>query len=135
MERPEYVKIKLTDIPQEFIDEYNLLEFEHQGWVFFEVIRGGSYFPWEYYTIACNGNPCAILILLLGFYFANYPRVAYFFSTGLGDVTEANEAESVRTCNSLLLGAIRAFSDTLAQSAKFVGVRSLPDVLELGVPT
>ena len=31
MERPEYVKIKLTDIPQEFIDEYNLLKFEHLG--------------------------------------------------------------------------------------------------------
>ena len=25
MERPEYVKIKLEDIPQEFIDEYNYL--------------------------------------------------------------------------------------------------------------
>ena len=36
----EFVKIKLTNIPQEFIDEYNLLEFEHQGWIFFEVIKG-----------------------------------------------------------------------------------------------
>ena len=35
MYRPGYVKIKLTNIPQEFINEYNLLEFEHQGWVFF----------------------------------------------------------------------------------------------------
>ena len=40
MDRPEYVKIKLTNIPQEFIDEYNLLEFEHNRWVFFEVIKG-----------------------------------------------------------------------------------------------
>jgi hypothetical protein len=40
MERPEYVKIKLTDIPQEFIDEYNLLTYEYNGWVFFEVIKG-----------------------------------------------------------------------------------------------
>ena len=39
MDCPEYVKIKLTDIPQEFIDEYNLLEFEHNRWVFFEVIK------------------------------------------------------------------------------------------------
>ena len=40
MERPEYVKIKLDDIPQEFIDEYNLLAYAHNGWVFFEVIKG-----------------------------------------------------------------------------------------------
>ena len=39
MERPEYVKIKLTDIPQEFINEYNLLAYAHNGWVFFEVIK------------------------------------------------------------------------------------------------
>ena len=53
----------------------------------FEGCSGGSYFPWEYYTIACNGNPCAILILLLGFYFAYYPGVANFFLSGLGDIT------------------------------------------------
>ena len=40
MERPEYVKIKLDDIPQEFIDEYNLLAYAHNGWIFFEVIKG-----------------------------------------------------------------------------------------------
>ena len=28
---PEYVKIKLTDIPQEFIDEYNLHNYVHEG--------------------------------------------------------------------------------------------------------
>ena len=40
MERHEYVKIKLTDIPQEFIDEYNLHAFAYNGWVYFEVIKG-----------------------------------------------------------------------------------------------
>ena len=40
MERPEYVKIKLSDTPQEFIDEYNLLEYEYNGWVLFEVTKG-----------------------------------------------------------------------------------------------
>ena len=40
MDCPKYVKIKLTNIPQEFIDEYNLLEFEHNGWIFFELIKG-----------------------------------------------------------------------------------------------
>ena len=45
MERPEYVKIKLSDIPQDFIDEYNLLECEYNGWVFFEITKGCYVLP------------------------------------------------------------------------------------------
>ncbi|KAL7429837.1 hypothetical protein ACHAXH_002639 [Discostella pseudostelligera] len=37
LDYPEYVCIKITDIPQEFIDEYNLTEYEHNGWVYFEI--------------------------------------------------------------------------------------------------
>ena len=40
LEKPEYVRVKLTDIPQEFIDEYNLLASQRHGWVYFEIIRG-----------------------------------------------------------------------------------------------
>ncbi len=40
LDRPEYVRIKIADIPQEFIDEYNLTEFEHNGWVYFEINNG-----------------------------------------------------------------------------------------------
>jgi len=40
MERSEYVRIKLSDIPQEVIDEYNLLPFVHNGWVYYEIVRG-----------------------------------------------------------------------------------------------
>lgn len=40
MERSEFVKIKIEDIPQEFIDEYDLLQFAHNGWVYFEIVRG-----------------------------------------------------------------------------------------------
>ena len=40
LEKPAHVRIKLTDIPQEFIDEYNLLKFEGNGWIYFEIIRG-----------------------------------------------------------------------------------------------
>ena len=40
MERYEYFKIKLTDIPQEFIEEYNLHAFAYKGWVYFKVIKG-----------------------------------------------------------------------------------------------
>ena len=36
-EKPEYVRVKLDDIPQEFIKEYHLLENERHGWVYFEV--------------------------------------------------------------------------------------------------
>jgi len=40
MGRSEYVRIKLSDIPQEVIDEYNILPCVHNGWVYYEVIRG-----------------------------------------------------------------------------------------------
>ena len=42
LDYPEYVKIKLTDIPQEFIDEYNLHNYFHEGWVYLEI-RNGVY--------------------------------------------------------------------------------------------
>eukprot|EP00956_Cyclotella_meneghiniana_P023402 scaffold45578_cov41-Cyclotella_meneghiniana.AAC.1 len=40
LDRPEYIKIKITDIPQEFIDEYNLMHHIHNDWVYFEIRRG-----------------------------------------------------------------------------------------------
>jgi hypothetical protein len=36
---PEYICIKLSTIPQEFIEEYNLLRFAHNRWVFFECTK------------------------------------------------------------------------------------------------
>ena len=39
MNRSEYVKIKITDIPTELIDEYNLQAVTHNGWVYFEIVR------------------------------------------------------------------------------------------------
>ena len=36
----EFVKIKIEDIPQEFVLEYNLIPFVHNGWVYFEIIHG-----------------------------------------------------------------------------------------------
>ena len=35
--RPEYVKIQLSKISQEFIEEYNLTIFAHKGFVYFEI--------------------------------------------------------------------------------------------------
>ena len=40
--RPEYVKIQLSKIPQEFITEYNLHRSVYKGWVYFEI-RCGCY--------------------------------------------------------------------------------------------
>ena len=39
MDWHEYVRIKLSDIPQEFIDKFNLTELVHNGWMYFEIIR------------------------------------------------------------------------------------------------
>ena len=40
MDRPEYVRVNIKDIPQEFIDEYNLKKYVHNGWVYFEIVQG-----------------------------------------------------------------------------------------------
>ena len=40
MNRSECARIKLSVIPQEIIDEYNLLDYEHNGWIYFEIVRG-----------------------------------------------------------------------------------------------
>ena len=40
LDYPEYVKIKLTNIPQEFIDKYDLHDYVHEGWVYFEIYNG-----------------------------------------------------------------------------------------------
>ena len=42
LDYPKYVKIKPTDIPQEFIVDYNLHNYVHEGWVCFEI-RNGVY--------------------------------------------------------------------------------------------
>ena len=40
LDRPEYVRIKIEDIPSEFIIEYNLHDFTHNGWIYFEITKG-----------------------------------------------------------------------------------------------
>ena len=37
---PKYAKIRLADIPQDFIDEYNLNDYVQDGWVYFEISNG-----------------------------------------------------------------------------------------------
>ena len=40
MEPSEYVRIKLLDIPQYFIKEYDLIEAAQNEWIYFEILRG-----------------------------------------------------------------------------------------------
>ena len=80
-------KVEILDIKRTELGPWTRENTVNNKFDKFEECSGGSYFPWEYYTIACNGNPCANLILLLGFYLAYYPGVANFFSSVLGDIT------------------------------------------------
>ena len=45
MDRPEYVRIKYSDIPDEFAQEYGLEAYIHKGWVYFAVVRGAYGLP------------------------------------------------------------------------------------------
>jgi hypothetical protein len=40
MPDPEYVRIKITDIPAEFIEEYKLAGRDRDSWIYFEIRRG-----------------------------------------------------------------------------------------------
>ena len=45
MDDPEYVRIKIKDVPKEFLEEYNLKEYEHNGWIYFEIVRASYGLP------------------------------------------------------------------------------------------
>ncbi len=45
MPDPEYVRIKISDIPAEFIEEYNLTGMDRDGWIYFEFARDAVVFP------------------------------------------------------------------------------------------
>jgi hypothetical protein len=40
LKRPKYGRVKLTDIPQEIINKYQLHEKAEDGWVYFKVVQG-----------------------------------------------------------------------------------------------
>ena len=43
--RPEYVKIQLSKIPEEFITEYNLTSLVHKGWIFSKSVVDAMAYP------------------------------------------------------------------------------------------
>ena len=45
MDLHEYVHIKLSDISQEFIKEYNLTQLVQNGWIYFEILCGCYILP------------------------------------------------------------------------------------------
>ncbi len=40
MLEPEYVCIKILDMPNKFIDEYKLTGLDRDGWIYFEIRQG-----------------------------------------------------------------------------------------------
>ena len=40
LDQPEYVRIKLTDIPQEFINKYKLNKITCESWIYYKMRRG-----------------------------------------------------------------------------------------------
>ena len=43
LDQPEYVRIKLSNTPQDFIDEYKIMDYVRlNGWIYFEI-RNGVY--------------------------------------------------------------------------------------------
>ena len=53
MKKAEYVKIQFSKIPLEFVDEYNLQEYAHKVWVYFECLQGAYELP-QYGILANN---------------------------------------------------------------------------------
>ena len=40
MANPEYVRIKLSAIPQDIIYKYDLTTYAHNSWIYYEVLQG-----------------------------------------------------------------------------------------------
>jgi hypothetical protein len=40
MPKPKYIHIKISDIPNEFINKYKLTGLNRDGWIYFEIHQG-----------------------------------------------------------------------------------------------
>jgi hypothetical protein len=65
MPNPEYVHIKISDIPDKFLTEYNLSGRDREGWIYFEIRKGCYRLPQA--GILANDLLCSHL-LTEGFY-------------------------------------------------------------------
>ncbi len=69
MPNPEYVCIKIADIPNKFIKEYNLAGTNRNGWIYFEICQGCYGLPQA--GILANDLLCSRLVAE-GFYEAAF---------------------------------------------------------------
>ena len=84
--------------------------------------------------ISANGDASAVEIALLWADLANHFGVSDFLSEVGGYIFEADEEEGVGSLD-LLASAVGGGADTLAESAEFVGVGIVPDLVEVWVLT
>ena len=80
-----------------------------------------------------DGDAGAVWVFLVRFDLADNHGMANFMPTVLRNVRELDELEGICAFHALLPWAFRTFSNTLAETAEFVGIGGVPDSGELGV--
>jgi hypothetical protein len=56
LKQPEYGRVKLTDFPDEIINEYKLNDKATDGWVYFKVVHGMYGLPQSGSTATMNSK-------------------------------------------------------------------------------
>ena len=82
---------------------------------------------------ASDGDAGAVWVFLVRFDLADNHGVANFMPTVLRNVRKLEELEVIFAFYALLPWAFRTYSNTLAETAEFVGIGGVPDSGELGV--
>ena len=82
---------------------------------------------------ASDSDAGAVWVFFVWFDFSDDHGVENFMTTVLRDVRKLDELEGICAFYALVPWAFGAFSDTLAETAKFVCIGSVPDSGELGV--
>ena len=73
-------------------------------------------------AVSPNGDPCAVGILFLGPYFADYPSVRDIEFAVIGNIRVVDGFEGVCAFNALLSRVGWVLSDALAEPSEFVGI-------------
>ena len=82
---------------------------------------------------ASDGDAGAVWVLLVRFDLADNHGVANFMLKVLRNVQKLDELEGICAFYALLPWAFGTFSNTLEETAEFVGIGGIPDSGELGV--
>ena len=83
----------------------------------------------------CDGDMCAIGILIVRFDLADYHGVANFMSYVLEDIRKLDEAEGDCALHELVIWYFCNLSNPLAEADKFIRVGGVPNVRKIGVLT